>query len=214
MIWLIIAAVIIAISLLRVGATAEYSEDGPIVLAHAGFLTIRIFPKKPKRKRREKREKIEPEKKKKKEKHDEETTGKKPGSSVDFKKLLSGVTKVLGKIKRRLYIKELTVFYVQAGGDPYKMATTQGTALAALGLTQAALESFFRIKRYNLHTSVDFIAEKSRVYVRAKLSIAIWQVVSIAFAALMLVLRSRKPKKTADVADKSSEDNTSEEKPT
>ena len=206
MIWLIIVAVIIAVSLLRVGATAEYSDDGILLLAHVGFITKKLFPKKQKNKKRGKKEKRKPREYRKKERRDERAAAKKPGLSFEFRTLLDEVVNVLGKIKRRLLIKELTVLYVQAGGDPAKMATNHGVALTALGLTQATLECFFRVKRYNLHTSVDFIADKSRVYVHATFTIAVWEVISIGFAVLMLILRSKKPKEKTKA-----EENTPEE---
>lgn len=196
----IAAVVIIAIMLFRFGATAEYSDDGLVVLARAGFIKFKLFPKKQKRKSKSKREKRKPREHRKKEEREAKTAVKKPGLSFDLKKLIDEGFKVLNKVRRRLLIKDLTVLYVMAGGDPCKMAVSQGAALTALGLTQATLESFFKVKHYNLHTSVDFIAHEPRVYVYATLTIAVWEAIYIGIAGLMLVLRSRKPKENADEA--------------
>ena len=208
MIGLIIAAtVIVAIALLRIGATVEYSDDGLVVLARAGFIKMRIYPKKQKKRHKAAKETREHTRtRRKKDKRGDTESEKKPGLSLDFKQMLGEATNVLGKIKRRLLIKELTVLYAQAGGDPYKMAARHGAALTAMGLTQGALESFFRIKRYNLHTSVDFMAEQSRVYVHATLTIAVWEVLSIGFLMLMLILRSRKQKETSEAVEKTPEE--------
>lgn len=196
---LIIAAVIIiALALLRFGAGVEFSDDGLVVTAHAGFVSIKILPRKPKKPKKAKERKEKKEKRRsKKEPETEQTEVKKPGLQFDIRKLIDEAFRLLGKAKRRLLIKELTVLYVQAGGDPFKMATTHGTLQAGLGITQAALESCFRVKRYNLHTSVDFMAEKPRVYLHAHFSIAVWEAIYLGFAALMLFLRSRKTKDKA-----------------
>ncbi len=188
-----VTVVIAVILLLRVGAAVEFSDEGLTVLAYAGFVKIKVFPMRAKKERRKPRER------RKKEELDKKTEVKKPGLSFDFKKLFDEALKVLGKVRRRLLIKELTVLYVQAGGDPSKMAIAHGAALAALGFSQAALEGLFRVKQYNLHTSVDFLAEKPRIYVYAMFKMAVWEVLYIGFAGLMLILRSRKPKaKTAE----------------
>ena len=199
MIGLIIATVaIIAVALLRVGVTAEYSDSGAEIIGRIGFLKMKLYPQKKKSRRtaakdgRKKREKSDSKRSRRKKDKDEQETGKKPGLAFDFKRVFNEAKKVLVKLKRRLLIKELTVLFVQAGGDPYKMATRQGTVLAALGLTQGALESFFRVKRYNLHSSVDFIAEEPKIYVKATLSIAVWEIISVGVAVLMLILRAKK----------------------
>ena len=192
MIWLIIAAILIAIALLRVGVTAEYSDIGATVTGRVGFLKLKLYPAAKKKRTKKTKSERKERKAEKKKKDEQESGGKKPGSALDFKLIFGEVTKVLGKIKRRLLIKDLTVFYVQAGGDPFKMATTHGLALSALGLTQAALESFFRIKRYHFRTAVDFTAEDARIYVKATLSIAVWELISIGVAGLKLVLRAKK----------------------
>lgn len=195
----IAAAVIIVILFLRFGVTVEYAEDGLFVWAHMAFIKIQIIPGKPKKL---KKEKSKPRKKKEEKPVDELPAPKRPGFAFEFEKLLKEALKVLGKVRRRLLIKELTVLHIQAGGDPFKMAMYHGAELTALGLSQAALESFFRVKHYNLHTSVDFVDEKARVYVFATLTIAVWEAISIGFAALRMILRSRKTKNNPDKLEK------------
>lgn len=189
---IIAAAVIIIILFLRIGVTVEFSDDGLFVTAQAAFVKISVYPKKQKR---QKPEKVRGEKRKKeKKRREEKPEAKKPGLALDFERLLKEALRVMGKVRRRLLIKELTVLHIRAGGDPYVMAMDHGKELAALGLSQAALESLFRVRHYSLHTSVDFVDERARVYVFAALSIAVWEALSIGFSGLMLFLRSRKPK--------------------
>lgn len=187
----IAAAAIAAILLLRVGAEAEYSDAGVSVRARVGFLRITVFPRKSKLKKSEKkRSKKAPKKAKKK--TPKKTAEKKPGPAYDFRELIGGAASLLGKARRKLLIKRLTVWYVQGGGDAFSMAMAHGGISAAFGMTQAALESAFKVRRYDLHTSVDFLAEEPRVYVRAIFSIAIWETISLGISALALLLRSKK----------------------
>ena len=55
----IILFILFLILLLKVGVTAEYSEDGILLLVHAGPLKIKVLPKsdKPKKEKPKKREK-------------------------------------------------------------------------------------------------------------------------------------------------------------
>ena len=194
----IVVAALVLIALLRFGVAVEYSENGLTVTARVAFIKITVFPMRKRKKRAEKAERKPREPKK-------SGTPKKPGGTVDFKKLISDAMALPDKLRRRILIKELTVWFTQGGGDPYAMAMGYGGISAAMGFTQGALEAAFRVKRYSLRTAVDFLAEKSKIYAKASISLAVWEAIYLGIAALGIFLGSRKPKAAIKPAEQDSQ---------
>jgi hypothetical protein len=177
----IVAAVVAALLLLRVGAQAEFSDGGLRVTARVGFVKIAVLPKKERGKKLDATQKAP----KKREKS--------PGSAYDFRKLISGAVKLLNALRRKILIKRLTVIYVQGGGDAFTLAMTHGGVAAVFGMTQAALETAFRVKSYSLQTSVDYLAAEPRIYAEAAFSLAVWQVISLGISAIIVFIKAKKP---------------------
>jgi hypothetical protein len=163
----IVVAVLLVISLLRIGLVAEYSEDGFTADVAAAFLSFRVYPPKSKKKK----EKIK--------KDTARSVTKKTGRLETLRGHLPAIGKALLKIKRRLRISELTVYYMAAAADPAAAALTFGAANAGLGLVLPLLENNFDIRKRDLRTAVDFTAAEPYIYVKAKISLAVWQAPSI-----------------------------------
>ena len=185
----VILAVIIVIALLRFGVYAEYSEDGIIVKARVGPVSALVFPQKAKRKKAEERKKA---KKMKKSKKAKESEDKAPGGLRGFLDFMPPVQNALGRVRRRLLIKNLTIRFVSANEDPAKAAMAFGMANAASGAVMPALEKVFRIKRRDLRFSADFEAVQPRIYIKAVISIALWEAVYIALALLPVLFKMAK----------------------
>jgi hypothetical protein len=63
------------------------------------------------------------------------------------------------------------------------------------------LENNFRIKKRDMRAAVDFEAEKPYLYVRVKLSLAVWEAVYVLYNLLVSMAGKRNPQtKPADVA--------------
>ena len=194
----IIFTVLILIAFLRFGVIAEYSEEGIKLWAKAGFLKFELLKDNKKKK----------DKKKKKEKP-KKPVNMKPGSFDDFMVILRSVKNALGRLKRRLLIKNLTLYYLSAGDDPADTAIRFGAVNAVFGAIIPVFERAFRIKHKDLRASADFDAKEQRIYAKIVISIAVWEVFYIVFALfpIIITLFKKKPdqkivKSSKDIKDR------------
>ena len=205
----IIIAVLTLVALLRFGVKAEYSEEGVSVAATAGPFTVKIYPRaakddkameKAKRKAEKKARRKAAKKALKKEKapkiSEEDQKEKKAGGFDYFKVILSSSGKALGRLRRRLLVKKLTIRFISGNGDPSKAALAFGAANAAFGVITPMLEKSFRIRRRDFSASADFCSAKPKIYVNAAFSLAVWEVFYLAFALLPLL--TKRPGKSND----------------
>ena len=176
----IIISILILIALLRFGVIVEYDEAGVKLWVKAGFLKLRILDKDKKDKPKKKKKK-----KKKKEKKPKE---KKPGGFRRFLDLLKAAMKALGRLKRRLLIKQLTLHFTSAGDDPSKTAIQYGAVNAVFGAIVPVIDRQFRIRRRDLRAYVDFTISAPVIYAKVTISIAVWEVFYIAFAFLPVLI--------------------------
>jgi len=185
----IVIAALLLIALLRVGVRGEYGESGVSLYAHIGPVRLRILPAKEKREKKAK--------KKPKEKE------KKPGTLADFRSLLPDILKALGRFRRRLLIKKLVLYYEAAGDDPASTAINFGRLSAGLGALFPLLDYYFRIRRRDIRTTVNFAKDEPYIYVSATLSLAVWEIVYIAAGLLLALLRknTEKPKTGKEVKE-------------
>ncbi len=170
-----ILALALVVSLIRVGFNIEYSEEGLKVKVGVGPVRATVYP-------------AEKQKKKKK----AQAGRQKAGLFGELKEHLPDIRKMLSRIRRRRFIQELTVHYIAAGPDPAQAALTFGGVSAGIGIITAILENNFRIKKRDLRAAVDFEAEKPYLYVRVKLSLAVWEAVYVLFNLLVSMAGKRK----------------------
>jgi len=194
----IILAALLLIALLRFGVSVEYSESGLNVTVQVGPLPLQILPGKEKpisaekaaklkaRKEEKARKKAEEKAKKKAEKKTEE---KKPGTLKTVLELLPAVKTVLGRLRHRLLIKKLVVYFTVSSEDPFSTAQTFGVTNAAIGAIIPVFENNFRIKQREFRTESDFISAQQSIYVNAAISLAVWEAVYIAMAILFTGIR-------------------------
>ncbi len=179
---LIILLVLFLIALIPLGASFEYSEDGLLLAAHIGFIKIGILPKKEKGEKK-KKEKKKKKKKKKEEKPDEEKPEpekKKKGGTAEFiLKVLEAVFNTLKKKKKKLTVNYLKFYYTSASPDPYDAAMNYGKSSALAGVVLPLAEKAFRIKKSDIRTFVSFDGEGDRIYISAKLTLMIWEIIYV-----------------------------------
>ena len=181
----IIAAIIILIALLRFGAAAVYNANGIIVTVKAGPFSFRAYPREKKPEDAEKKALKEKKAKKKPEE-------KKPGGLKTFRDMMPAIKKSLGRLKRRMLVKNLTIRYIAAGEDAAKTALSYGAANAVFSAVAALLDDNFRIKNRDFQAFADFQATEQRIYIEASLSLAVWEAVYITFAFVPVLLKRKK----------------------
>ncbi|MCL2152117.1 MAG: DUF2953 domain-containing protein [Oscillospiraceae bacterium] len=198
----IIFAILILIALLRFGVSVEYSANGLTLTAIAGFLRMRILPRseKPLSKRdkaklearKEKKDRKQAEKKAKKEakkKSREAREGKKPGAVKTILGLLPAIKTTLVRLRRRLLIKKLVIYYSIASDDPYNTAVAFGAANAALETIVPFIEKYFRVKRRDIRAMANFLDTQQSIYINAAISLAIWEAVYIVSSILLAFIK-------------------------
>ena len=153
------------LSLLRVGGWAEYGRNGFLVKVKVGPVFVQVFPRKPGRKKKEK-----------KPKEQKPAAG---GSVEQLRELLPAVLDAVGDLKRKIRIDDLRLDLVWSDPDPARCAIGFGAANALLGMIWPPIEQNFNVKKYRLHTDVDFNGEKPAVYILAQLSLTLGQGISL-----------------------------------
>ena len=190
----IIIAALVLFAVLRFKLSVEYSEDGFIIKAYVGPVGLSIFPIKEKKRAAPGKKKRKEKKRKQKPKKPRE---KKPGALQSFKEMLPAIKKILGRIRKRLLINNLTIHYIAAGADdPAKAAMTFGRINAAIGIIMPVLDKAFRIRRRDLRANADFDAKEPLIYIKAALSLAVWEALYISAAILPILIAFSKSRKT------------------
>jgi len=133
-----------------------------------------------------------PKKKKKKKEKENILKELKPGSLNEFLEMLKPVKNMLNRLKRRLLINQLVLYYTPAGEDPSKVAIQFGSANAVFGLITPVLDRHFRIKKRDLRVFADFNSTKQGIYAKLIFSMAVWEAFYILFALLPLITSSLK----------------------
>jgi hypothetical protein len=172
---LIIIALSVFILTRRIGLIIEYSQAGFKLWVKISFVKVLLFP---------------PSKDKKKKKVKEEKDNKSGGDIGEIRKALPIIREVLGKLKRRLIVDNLTLRYLSACPDPAQAALSFGAASAGAGILLPLIESSFTVRKKDIQTNVSFTEKKSSLYVRAQATISV-----VHLRLALTVLNSFKVKK-------------------
>lgn len=178
----IVIAVLILAAFCRIGVDVRYGENGLIAAAAVGPVKIRLLPRgvKAASKKEKRRKTVE--------------TAVKAGRLESLKNQLPSLNKALARLKRKLLIRELTIHYMAAGADPAQTALYFGGVSAGYGILLPLLENNFRIKKRDLRAAVSFEAAEPYIYVRARISLAVWEAVYIGAGLVKNMLKSEKIK--------------------
>ena len=186
--WFWLGLVLLLLILLlasRLKVRAEYDEDGFRVTAGYGLLTVFRYPGR----RGKKTEKPAKKPKKPKDKPQKE---KKGGKLPDIREILSIISDTLGKLKRKLRVDELTLWYCSASSDPASAAMAFGGASAAVGLLTAPLERAFRIRKRDIRTAVSFTETEPTVILKLGISLSLFALLCTALPAVVRFFRGMK----------------------
>lgn len=174
----IILLILLLLALLRFGLIIEYSDSGFQMWAKAGFLKFSLSGDgKDKRAKKKKRVRAK------------RSDLKMPGDLGAFLEIFKMAKSFLGRLKRRLLIKELTLHCTFAGDDAAKTALAFGRGHAVFGFILPVLESNFRIKKQDVGVFADFESVKPGVYAKISVSLAVWEVFYI-LSALSPMLKT------------------------
>lgn len=188
----IILAVLLLLSLVRVGGILRYSADGLVVQLRLGALRPTLFPLKKKKKK--------PPKQSVPQKAPPKEPPAKPqpaGGGLELvKRLLPLLAETAGRFQRKVRIDDLDLDLTVAAPDPDATAIAYGGANAFLGMMIPLLEHHFNIKKRKIRTAVDFDQEHPTITIRAAFSLTIGQgaVLSIRLGcqALRILMDHRK----------------------
>ena len=157
----VIAALLLIVLLPRVRMILEYSDGEGSARVGVGPVLISLSKKKKDGRKKRERDSGKEDKKKK--------TG-----VGDFKEILSIILEIRDKIKRRLTVDELTLWYQSAADDPADAAMAFGAASAGADILLPLIGRELKIKKQDVRIGADFTARESRVYARAALSLPVY----------------------------------------
>ena len=192
LIWIaaILALLVLLLILLRLRLTGEYGDAGSSLTVALGAIPLFRLPR-PGGARQIKRA-DKPKSKKKKKKKEEAEEKPKGGSVPGFKQLMPIISDALGKLKRRLSIDEMTLWYQSAGEDPAAAALAFGGASAAAGALAKPMQDMFRIRDLDIRTAVSFTETKPTVLARIRMSIPLGALLWIGLRAYVKLRRAGK----------------------
>ena len=188
---LIIALLLTAFNLLRVGVDAEYDGEGLFLRLKAGPVKITILPKKDK-----------PEKPKKKKKEKQPKTEKSKESPLTLPTLLKLVRpalEALGSFRRKLSVDLLRLHARVGTSDPYNTAMTFAYLQSAVYGLHPLVERALNVKERDVWLTPDFtsdsIAAEGRLIGTIRIGQIVWIALVLGWKALLVILRQRKKKR-------------------
>ena len=179
--WIIAAAVLVALALLPLGVRAQY--DGAFRLwVVISFIKIPMLSG-------DKPKKVEKPKAEAKESAKEKVPAEKKSIfrldlQHHWKDYLALVWDLLGGLRRKLLLRELTFLAYFGGKEPDERALNYGRAWAAIGTTMPMLEQSFHIRKRDVRAVYDETAEQIHLYLSLYVSIRLGQLLYLALRAL------------------------------
>ena len=177
-------AVLFLLAVTPVGVRAVYDRDLTVYFTVLGF-RIQVYPGKEKPQKQKKRKEASPA-------ADKSKPERTSGELQDYLQLL---TRLLGKMRRKILIRELTLHAIFGGDDP---ALNYGRAWALLGVTMPLLEETFRIRKRDVGAYCGEEETFLRLYARAHAVLTVADILHLCMHALrgwLKIKKSRKPEK-------------------
>ncbi len=199
--WIVL--VLFLLGMIPVGVWVSYNDGELLVKAAAGPVRFKVYPSKPahgkklarqhakklEKERRARQKKAEKKRKKKKRrgKADENSKERRsPKKKISLEELLPMAKlalQVIGRLPRKLLLRELRLYAVCGGGDAAKAAAGYGRAWAILGSAVPALEKCFRIQKLDAGVTLDYGRESLGIDARLDIRMRIGTAVLLALGA-------------------------------
>lgn len=185
--WCIALGVLALLSIIPVGISLIYNEDGLFLSLLFGAVKIQLFPQKKKNKPVEKKKKkpakasdtVKPKAQKE----------KRGGKLSDFMPLVEVALGFLNGLRRKLRIKRLELEWTMAAEDPCDLALSYAKAWTAVGNLLPLLERIFVIKKKNIQVRCDFMADTSRVLARLDVTVTVGRLICLAVRYGVLAIK-------------------------
>lgn len=187
----IILLILLFLALLRVGVIVRFGEE-LVVKLRVGPVCMTVLPKNEKKAKKKRKEEKSKEKTGETEEPKKKLSLPRP-TPGELKELLSTVFSALGAmlraVCRRLRIDPLEIAVTFGGTDPADIAQAYGYASAAMWTLMPHAEELFNIPHPSLHLDMDYGAEKTAVKGSVGLSFRIGDMIAIAFALAIPLLK-------------------------
>lgn len=190
--WIVLAGVLLVLwllGLIRVAATADYSEAGFFLIAKVGPKQIRIIPSKASKKDKSAKKSNESTVESKST-DDANKPQRKIKDTVSVAlRFLPLVGDAAGLLIRKICIDNVLIHLIWGASDPADAAKGYGAANAVMGVLWPVIEHNFKVKEHDLDVVIDFEREKPELICNAQISISIGQIVTIVLILGLKVLK-------------------------
>ena len=195
----LIAAALVLLSLIRLGAWVSYRSGVLTLKGKVGPVKLTILPQKEKK----------PDKKKPKpEKSAEDKPKKQPKELLALaRRALPVALEAAGRLKRKIRVDRLFLDVTVGGEDPAAAAITYGGINAALGMIWPLVEQNFNVKDRCIRTAMDFSAAETDLSLEVAATLPVGQALALALRLLpklpqLLGKDGKKEAKRADIQQK------------
>ncbi len=187
---LVILAVLILLTLTKVGVDAAYGGEGVSLAVKLGPVRKQLLPRPPKPDKAKKPKKAKKEKPKKKKGENEEAAKPKPKLDLSFILNLAKIAlHALNRFRISLRIDLFRLRFIMASDDPYTTAMTYGCVQAAIGMLAPRIRRAFTVRESQVEMGTDFLASKPEIEARLVLTIRIGRIFGVLFATGFEFLR-------------------------
>lgn len=162
---------------IRIGAVADYSEQGLFLRLKAGPFTAQIFPGRPS----EHKAKKETGKEIKKSAADPVQKMSRKDSLSMALKFIPLVGEAAGQLRKHIRIDDLVLRVIWGSPDPADAAAGYGAGNAVIATLWPVFASNFRVKQYDIHVDVDFERESPTLVAKVKATLTISQFTAFVF---------------------------------
>lgn len=172
---LIVLATLIGASLLPIGLRVSYDGNDPLLQLKVGPFFLKLYPRS-----RTLREKKVTQSMGKSGTTASNNSTKSSGGISDLLPILRVVWELLQDFKRKLLVERLEFKMVLAGSDPCDLSVNYGRAWVTLGNLMPQLENNLNIRKRNLEIECDYLADQTKVFLLADLTMSVGQLLALA----------------------------------
>lgn len=190
----LIAAVLVLISLIRIGIQVIYVPSGLTLRLKLGPVRMTLLPHKEKKQS----------KKKKKEPQNAAAEEGKRDMMGQIRRGLPLIAEAAGRLKRKVRLDRIYLDVTAAASDPASAALAFGGVNAAVGMIWPLVEQNFNVRDRRIRTRVDFEAARPAVSLDAAATLTIGQaaVLAICLAPRLPQALGMERKKQTDTVQK------------
>lgn len=208
-IWIVlgcVALVLVLLLLIPLGVKVDYNQDGFVLAATLGPITIPLYPRtKKKAKKRPKKEKKKSKKaspkaeaSEEKEKDSQAKPSLSLGSWKTFRKYLPILCEAAGELRRKMVVRRLHIHLVWAGKNPAAAAIGYGMIHGVIGGIWNLIGGNFQVKDHKFVVDLDYDRQEPQVAMQMALSLRVGQIIGFAlrYAKKIAAMQRKEREKT------------------